>query len=1497
MISMDSTKTKALEESYDRIMNVGFCLVPYEDLSDIIVEEPVVFGTTKDERIFSFEGVKKLFESQFEQMKGLTPVLSRNRIATYISPEGNSAYISEENRLTLSSAEEANTIFLRITCLMCYIENKWKLTHWHVSSPLDTENDDWHMKEWKREKEKLQKLVDQKTADLKNKNRELEIEAALERVRAVAMGMKKPEDMLDICRIISEQLQHFGITQIRNVQTAIIDEQDKIYLCYQYFTSYDKELVERTEYLKSEVEHGMVEQMLASKDGHFTGSLAGKELEEFREHRKAEKHFPDPLLDEAKEVSYCFLSIGRGGLGLTLYQPLDAETLALFQRFHQVFSLAYQRFRDIEQARAQAREAQIEAALERVRSRSLAMHSSEELNDVLSVLFHQIEVLGIDAKCAHLTLMDLDNNRFSFRITGRNGAKNIGEQIIDLDAMDAWKDTVEKWKNNEPHSNQCLIYPPEVLPALFELIDESLNSLPAKERIRIKDFPDGLFDCEVHTKYGYLGFNNSRPPTEEEINIVVRFAREFERIYQRFLDLQKAEAQARESEIQLSLERVRARSMSMQKSDELHDVLSVIFDQFYLLGIEPVNVFLSLFSREDKTLTYRATGTGGSRTQGQQVVSLDSMELWQELFEKWKNDNSDSVEVIYYGKEILPTLFGLLEETFSAMPENERLSMDHFPDGGYTAHGYTPFGYIGYNHTRMPSEEEKEILTKFASEFSRVYQRFLDIERAEAQARESEIQLALERIRARTMAMHSSEELGEVTAVLFHQISLLTENPDRFQIAIAREADKAFDIWVTDQEGKKVSKQFSFACHRSPVVLEAFEAWQQKKDILIQDLHGEKLKNWISYVSEEAGLPMMKDHIKDHRYINSVFFSHGCIGTTTNEPLKQETLQLLERFTQVFQQTYIRFLDLQKAEAQAREAQIEASLERIRSKGMAMQCTNDIKAAIAVVFNELAILGIEIDRCGITLINKTPIGELWSTTLSQKNKEVIDIVSGYLDFRIHSMLQHSYQCWMEKKDFSTYTLEGDEVKNYYKILEDQPEYKFPKVITFPEQQVLQTFYFNEGGVFVYTKTKLSTKAKKILRRFTDVFQQTYTRFLDLQKAEKQVAEAIKQSSLDRVRGEIAIMRSTKDLEKITPLIWNELNSLGVPFIRCGVFIIHEDEQEVEVYLSKPDGTSLAVMHLPFDSSELAIQTVAAWKDNRVYKESWTKEEFLRWGRLMMEQHQVPDMETYQGAEDPPESLNLHFIPFNQGMLYVGSSDPLNHDEIDLAVSLAKAFSIAYARYEDFVQLEKAKAAIEIALTELQATQSQLIQQEKLASLGQLSAGIAHEIKNPLNFVTNFSEVSVELIGETREALSALSDQLSAKDKESVSEASEILKNIEVNLQKIHEHGSRADSIVKSMLEHSREGTRVMEPTNLNKLVKEFVNLSFHGMRAGKEPINVDIVYEMDEETGAVPLIAEDFSRVIVNLCNNAFDAMREKRSKIQRSSSMIILPNCLFEPN
>jgi signal transduction histidine kinase len=180
-----------------------------------------------------------------------------------------------------------------------------------------------------------------------------------------------------------------------------------------------------------------------------------------------------------------------------------------------------------------------------------------------------------------------------------------------------------------------------------------------------------------------------------------------------------------------------------------------------------------------------------------------------------------------------------------------------------------------------------------------------------------------------------------------------------------------------------------------------------------------------------------------------------------------------------------------------------------------------------------------------------------------------------------------------------------------------------------------------------------------------------------------------------------------------------------------------------------------------------------------------------------------------------------------------------------------------------------KAKVEQAFVELKSTQSQLIHSEKMASLGELTAGIAHEIQNPLNFVNNFSEVSNELIDE-------MNDEL---DKGDIPEAKEIAKDLKQNLEKINHHGKRADNIVKGMLQHSRTSSGVKEPTDINALADEYLRLAYHGLRAKDKSFNATMKTNFDETIGKVNVLGQDLGRVILNLITNAFYAVQEKFSE------------------
>jgi signal transduction histidine kinase len=254
------------------------------------------------------------------------------------------------------------------------------------------------------------------------------------------------------------------------------------------------------------------------------------------------------------------------------------------------------------------------------------------------------------------------------------------------------------------------------------------------------------------------------------------------------------------------------------------------------------------------------------------------------------------------------------------------------------------------------------------------------------------------------------------------------------------------------------------------------------------------------------------------------------------------------------------------------------------------------------------------------------------------------------------------------------------------------------------------------------------------------------------------------------------------------------------------------------------------------------------------------------------------------------SGNMLLAMFTENAAWYNSSPWISFVNVSfiffsIPVAMLIHITMSYTRLnrERNQRLEKEVAE---ATAQLKATMDQLVQQEKLASLGQLTAGIAHEIKNPLNFVNNFASVSLEQIEELKQDVDSFQLSVFGEDSPRKTEngklktrIDESILDIGLNLRKIHEHGTRADRIVKSMLLHARGGNGKREPTDVNALLQEYANLAYHGMRAGKNPVTVNVRYELAPDAGSIPLVAEDFSRVILNLCNNAFDALRESENR------------------
>jgi two-component system, NtrC family, sensor kinase len=205
------------------------------------------------------------------------------------------------------------------------------------------------------------------------------------------------------------------------------------------------------------------------------------------------------------------------------------------------------------------------------------------------------------------------------------------------------------------------------------------------------------------------------------------------------------------------------------------------------------------------------------------------------------------------------------------------------------------------------------------------------------------------------------------------------------------------------------------------------------------------------------------------------------------------------------------------------------------------------------------------------------------------------------------------------------------------------------------------------------------------------------------------------------------------------------------------------------------------------------------------------------------------------------------------------------------------------------QVSERTAELNQSLNNLRATQTQLIQSEKMASLGELTAGIAHEIQNPLNFVNNFSELNKEML-----------EELKAESKKPKAERSEqlevdLVNDLIENETKINHHGKRADAIVKGMLQHSQSGSGVKEPTNVNALADEYLRLAFHGLRAKDKDFNAELVTHFDANLPKVNAITQDIGRIMLNLFNNAFYAVHQKKKALDGKFKPVVTVTTITE--
>ena len=1085
----------------------------------VLLDEKYTQVGSAETEVFSNkrDAVRFLYDT-IDQVAGKLEMRNRETIL-----ENQDPFILVHERCDVYVLADGDWIFyskFRATSIMQQKKNAWKIIHQHSSFPdaRTNEGENIAADKIKDENLKLKEAIKRRTIELEYKNRELEIETALEKVRAIAMSMKNREDMLAICKEISYQLSTLGVKNIRNIQTAIFYASRGTYMNYEYYAKHDKTIITETSYTNHKIHKAFANKMLKSKGSFFKTHIKGDKVKEWVAYQKTTNVFIDTYLNKASSLNYYWYSLGPVALGISTYHPLDKEELKLFLRFLKVFELAYRRYQDIEIAEAQAREAQIEAAMERVRSRSMAMHTSDELTEVIKIVYKQLKLLTIKLEHAGFVVDYTPGGDWHFWIADE---QEIPSKITQpyFESVWATQFNTAKEKGEEIFTTHLNF---EEKNRFYTKLLSYIPDLPKASKEFYLTCP-GLAVTTVVMENVALYIENfeGTPYSENENKILIRFGKVFQQAYTRFLDLQKAEAQAREARIEAALERVRSKSMAMHKTDELKEVIAVVFEKLKELNfnMDRRAAIINIYTEGSKEFTEWITDPGQTYPASFKIpdVPFDVLShVW-----KAKEKGEDFSSRVIYKEEKNPFFNYLFNNTgYKSLPEEIKKSM-------LETEYYTYSIALGKNSGislpdlsgKLLTGNEIDILKRFAKVFDQAYTRFLDLQKAEAQARESQIESALERVRSRTLAMQKSDELAETAAVLFQQLIALGIAPNRLFIILIKENSAYMEAWLTDEDGSRVNKGFEGDYTKNTSLLKMYEGWKEKRANLVIDMQGAELQEYFHYLHDELKVPFKGGLEQKRRLQYIAYFSHGLIGMASPDEQPAETLQLLERFAYVFNLTFTRFTDLKIAEAHAVQAE-----------------------------------------------------------------------------------------------------------------------------------------------------------------------------------------------------------------------------------------------------------------------------------------------------------------------------------------------------------------------QDLIAIKEAKQKAEEALNELQATQKQLIQSEKMASLGELTAGIAHEIQNPLNFVNNFSEVSNELLQEMRVAM----------EKGDIGEAKEIMTDVIQNLEKINHHGKRADNIVKGMLQHSRTQSGQKELTDINALCDEYLRLAYHGLKA-KDPqdaqrtpgaehnsFNAKLETEFDTSIGKIEVMPQDIGRVILNLINNAFYAVHEK---------------------
>ncbi|MCW3108211.1 MAG: hypothetical protein JWQ09_2717, partial [Segetibacter sp.] len=1166
------------------------------------------------------------------------------------------------------------------------------------------------------EEEKLV-IIDALTAQ----NRELEIEASLERVRSQTMAMQKSDELFEVIKTIYDEFQKLGFHAM-NADLMIFTEDKKGYDIW-VSGAYGAEGPYR---IPEPFYHHPHHQ------GTMSAWLKGDKLRVTELQGDQFTSFFKLVLDDAfglqtlsKESKDKIFSLGRiiqtevftkhGCIRVGSMEKRTEAQLDIQKRFAKVFDQSYTRFLDLKKAEAQAREAQIELGLERVRARAMSMQNSDELAELVDTVFKELSKLDFSLTRCIIWIFDADTSGAT--VWSANSEIDKTPHSYYIKFLDhPWHQTMtSEWKARNPKS----VY--ELKGDEKTSIDNRMLNETELRQLR-EEVKAGMIESErvfLNSSFGNFGslqVDTLEPLSDANRDIIYRFAKVFDLTYTRFNDLKQAEAQATEAKIEAALEKVRSRSLAMHKSDELKEVVTVVFEKLAELDLVfDGGAVIVIFTEGSKDLTYWIASDLLSTSSSfrfpyvdHPMVTMydDAREQGMDFFAKvysFEDKNN------YYTYAFEHSDFKYLADDLkNHILESKSIGVS-FALSKHSAI-LTP-SFAG----QLISERRSEVLKRFAKVFEQAYTRFLDLQKAEAQAREARIEAALEKVRSRSLAMHYSDELREVVAVVLHKLVELGIQMDKRSavILVFEEGSKDYIQWVASPgHASSVSQITPYFDH--PIQADLWNARESVSNFFTKTYSPEEKNSLFQYFFEHTDLQFLLEDEKNwilesENYELAVAFEKNsavAIASFSGKSLAPNENEILKRFAKVFEQAYTRFLDLQKAEAQAREAKIEAALEKVRAGAMAMHQSQELGTVASLMFDQIRMLGGELWACGVVLCDKNK-----PDTIQWISSPGIGMLPpNNVPHDLEVCQRNMFEAWKKGEDLFMEEIGGNEIKEHYEALMTVPSLNaslkniMEAGISLPTWQKNHVAVFKHGYLLIITIQPFEEVS--LFPRFAKVFEQAYIRFLDLQKAEAQAREAQIEAALERVRGRAMAMHKSDELLEAGELLYRELARLGIESMTSGYVIMDDEEKIGWIYAASPaDGTILPEpTGLPHTNSVMAS-----------IKESWKKQEPFH--IVELDEQATIDHHTYLAKNSinflftleeflamSPEGLVLHSFNFKHGYILVVSKERLTSEQGEMVLRFTKVFQMTYLRFLDLKQAEAQvrEARIQLALERVRA---------------------------------------------------------------------------------------------------------------------------------------------------------------------------------------------------